>query len=144
MFQKITLGNFFCNCQLFLMGILIANCSEVCMWMCCVPSHVGALSAPEVLCDDLCSLGPVHLGLLCYTLLNLSLQGGWRAQLWLEDAFGHSSAGGAVWRAAAREMFWWLTTLQMKGVIPCDIKNFIFEKVIQRLSASQTNKVKYI
>lgn len=112
--------------------------------MCCVPSQVGAPSAPEVSCDELCPPSPVHLGLLCYKLLNLSLQGGRRAQLSLEDALGHGSAAGAVWRAAAREMFPSLTTLQMKGAILWDVNNCIFERVIQRLSASQTNRAKYV
>lgn len=31
----------------------------------------------------------------------------------------------------------------MKGVTPCDVKSFIFERVIQRLSALQSNRVKY-
>lgn len=47
-------------------------------------------------------------------------------------------------RATAREVFKWSSTFQIKGVTPCDSISFTFQRVIQRLSASQTSRVKHI
>lgn len=47
-------------------------------------------------------------------------------------------------RATAKELFKWSTTLQMKCVTPCDSISFTFQRMIQRLSASQTSRVKYV
>lgn len=47
-------------------------------------------------------------------------------------------------RATARELFKWSTVLQMKCVTLCDSISFTFQRMIQRLSASQTSRVKYV